>query len=175
MPTLDGVAFIDPRRSEVDIVQAVGRAIRLAPDKTVGTIVIPVFIDTDQDPETVLDGSVFKPVWDVIKALRSHDEELAEQIDELRRQLGRLSKGTKLSLPPKIRIDLPEVGTDFARAFEVRLVEMTTAVWEFWFGMLEQFVKDHSHARVPLSYTVDGYRLGEWGQRATRQAHRKDA
>ena len=66
VPTLDGVAFIDPRRSEVDIVQAVGRAIRLAPDKTVGTIVIPVFIDTDEDPETALDDSAFKPVWDVI-------------------------------------------------------------------------------------------------------------
>ena len=89
VPTLDGVAFIDPRRSEVDIVQAVGRAIRLAPDKTVGTIVIPVFIDTDEDPETALDGSAFKPVWDVIKALRSHDDELGEQLDELRRQLGR--------------------------------------------------------------------------------------
>ena len=51
VPTLDGVAFIDPRRSEVDIVQAVGRAIRKSDDKTVGTIVIPVFIDTDTDPE----------------------------------------------------------------------------------------------------------------------------
>ncbi len=50
VPTLDSVAFVDPRRSEVDIVQAVGRAIRLARHKTVGTIVIPVFIDTDDDP-----------------------------------------------------------------------------------------------------------------------------
>jgi predicted helicase len=57
VPTLDGVAFIDPRRSEVDIVQAVGRAIRKSEDKTVGTIVIPVFIDTDADPEAVLDDS----------------------------------------------------------------------------------------------------------------------
>ena len=55
MPTLDGVAFIDPRRSEVDIVQAVGRAIRKSDDKTVGTIVIPVFVDTDDDPEVVLE------------------------------------------------------------------------------------------------------------------------
>ena len=55
VPTLDSVAFIDPRRSEVDIVQAVGRSIRLASDKTVGTIVIPVFIDTDEDPEIALD------------------------------------------------------------------------------------------------------------------------
>ncbi|AQT80276.1 hypothetical protein B1R94_14905 [Mycolicibacterium litorale] len=89
VPTLDGVAFIDPRRSEVDIIQAVGRAIRKSSDKTVGTIVIPVFIDTDEDPEAALDASVFKPVWDVIKALRAHDEELGEQLDELRRNLGR--------------------------------------------------------------------------------------
>ena len=50
VPALDGVAFIDPRRSEVDIVQAVGRAIRLAEDKTIGTIVIPVFIETGTTP-----------------------------------------------------------------------------------------------------------------------------
>ena len=85
VPTLDGVAFIDPRRSEVDIVQAVGRAIRKADDKTVGTIVIPVFIDTDADPEAALDESAFKPVWDVIKALRAHDEALGEELDALRR------------------------------------------------------------------------------------------
>src|SRR6202022_509141 len=72
VPTLDGVAFIDPRRSEVDIVQAVGRAIRRAENKKLGTIVIPVFIDTKEDPETALKESAFKPVWDVIKALRAH-------------------------------------------------------------------------------------------------------
>ena len=60
VPTLDGVAFIDPRRSEVGIVQAVGRAIRLAEDKTVGTIVIPVFIDTETDADTALKDSSFK-------------------------------------------------------------------------------------------------------------------
>ncbi len=76
VPTLDGVAFIDPRRSEVDIVQAVGRAIRKSENKTVGTIVIPLFIENSENPSVALDSSVFKPVWDVIRALRSHDEEL---------------------------------------------------------------------------------------------------
>jgi predicted helicase len=50
VPTLDGVVFIDPRRSQVDVVQAVGRAIRKAENKSVGTIVIPVFLDEDADP-----------------------------------------------------------------------------------------------------------------------------
>ncbi len=161
VPTLDGVAFIDPRRSEVDIVQAVGRAIRKSEDKNVGTIVIPVFIGTDTDPEIALDDSAFKPVWDVIKALRSHDDELGEQLDELRRQLGR--QVGRPRLPDKIHFDLPaRVGSDFARAFDVRLVERTTTSWEFWFGLLEQFVERNGDARVPSSYTVDGYRLGQW-------------
>jgi superfamily II DNA or RNA helicase len=161
VPTLDGVAFIDPRRAEVDIVQAVGRAIRRAPDKTIGTVVIPVFIDTDADPEVALNDSAFKPVWDVIKALRSHNDELAEQLDELRRQLGR--QGQRPRLPSEIHLDLPaRIGSDFARAFNVRLVEQTTASWEYWFGMMQRFVERHDHARVPQSYTVDGYRLGGW-------------
>jgi superfamily II DNA or RNA helicase len=161
VPTLDGVAFIDPRRSEVDIVQAVGRAIRLADDKLVGTIVIPVFIDTDADPETALDDSVFKPVWDVIKALRAHDEDLGEQIDSLRREMGR--RGGVPKLPDKIRLDVPvKVGKEFAEAFDVRLVEQTTVSWEFWFGLLERYVEENGDAAVSASYELDGHRLGSW-------------
>jgi superfamily II DNA or RNA helicase len=161
VPTLDGVAFIDPRRSEIDIVQAVGRAIRLAPDKKVGTIVLPVFIDSEGDTEDVLDQSVFKPIWDVLKALRSHDEELAEQLDALRVARGRL--GTSGRLPPKIVVDLPiAVGVEFAEQFNARLVDATTASWEFWFGLLESFVAREGHARVPTQHVEDDKRLGNW-------------
>ena len=89
VPTLDGVAFIDPRRSTIDIIQALGRAIRKAPDKKLGTVVLPVFIQANQDAERALDDSSFKHVWDVLKALRAHDDRLSEELDELRRQLGR--------------------------------------------------------------------------------------
>jgi superfamily II DNA or RNA helicase len=161
VPTLDGVAFIDPRRSEVDIVQAVGRAIRKSEDKTVGTIVIPVFIDTTTDPETALDDSAFKPVWDVVKALCAHDEELGEQLDALRRAMGK--RGGVPRLPDKIHFDVPvQVGREFVEAFDVRLVEQTTTSWEFWFGLLERYVDQYGDARVPQPHTVNGYRLGEW-------------
>jgi superfamily II DNA or RNA helicase len=161
VPTLDGVAFIDPRRSEVDIVQAVGRAIRKSDEKDVGTIVIPVFIDTDSDAEVALRNSAFEQVWDVIKALRSHDDELGAELDELRRQMGRQS--LKIRLPNKIQLDLPAtVGSDFARAFDVRLVEHTTVPWEFWYGLLENFAHRNGHARVSASYEQDGYKLGAW-------------
>ncbi|MFM8856316.1 MAG: Helicase associated domain protein, partial [Actinomycetota bacterium] len=167
VPALDSVAFIDPRRSEVDIVQAVGRAIRRSDTKTVGTIVIPVFIDTDQDAQVALDSSVFKPVWDVIKALRAHDTELGEQLDALRREMGR--RGSKPKLPGKIHVDVPaSVSKDFSDAFEAHLVDATTAPWEFWYGLLEKYIAEHGHARVYVSFVLDGLRLGGWarGQRS---------
>ena len=67
VPALDGVAFIDPRSSEIDIIQSVGRAIRLSDDKTMGTIVIPVFIEQTEDAEEHLRQASFKPIWDVVR------------------------------------------------------------------------------------------------------------
>ena len=100
-------------------------------------------------------------MWDVLKALRAHDEELGEQLDELRRAMA--TKGSRLVLPGKIHVDIPErVNAAFAKAFDIRLVEQTTSSWEFWFGLLAKFVKDRGDARVPYLYTVDGYRLGGW-------------
>ena len=51
----------------VDIVQAVGRAIRLSDGKVKGTIIIPVFISDDDDPDIVLSSSEFDKVWKVVK------------------------------------------------------------------------------------------------------------
>ncbi|MEV0761705.1 Helicase associated domain protein [Nocardia sp. NPDC050435] len=163
VPALDGVAFIDPRRSEVDIVQAVGRAIRLATDKATGTIVIPVFVDTDQNPETALNDSSFKPVWEVIQALRAHDDSLGETLDQLRREFGIKGGEGSIQLPGKIVLDLPAtVSHDFADAFDVRLVEQTTATWEFWLGLLEQFIKQEGHALIPATHKIDGHAIGSW-------------
>jgi superfamily II DNA or RNA helicase len=161
VPTLDGVAFIDPRRSEVDIVQAVGRSIRLAEDKNVGTIVIPVFIEAADDPEAALDASVFKPVWDVVRALRAHDDQLGGELDELRRELGRGI--CNIRLPSKLRLDLPaRVNPNFASAFDVRLVEATTRNWQFSLGVLKGYVEREGTSNVPQSWTEKGYRLGQW-------------
>ncbi|WP_280304994.1 DEAD/DEAH box helicase [Nocardia abscessus] len=168
VPALDGVAFIDPRQSEVDIVQAVGRAIRRSDDKSIGTIVIPVFVDTGQDPEAALADSSFQPVWAVIQALRAHDDVLAESLDEIRYQLGRRGGAGHVQLPDKIVVDLPAAVTqDFADAFNVRLVENTTTTWEFWLGLLEQFIEQEGHALVPAAHKINGFALGAWvaGQR----------
>ena len=165
VPSLDGVAFIDPRSSQVDIVQAVGRAIRLSENKTVGTIVLPVFIEQGDDADASIQSSKFKPVWDVLNALKSHDDALSFELDKYRTELGR--KGGTAGIGggiPKLIIDLPQsIDASFADSLRTYLVEKTTSSWNFWFGLLETFVNNNGHARVPESYkTKDGYGLGNW-------------
>ncbi len=128
VPVLDGVAFIDPKRSMVDIIQAVGRVIRKAAGKQIGTIVIPVFIDESEDADHVLLQSAFEPVWQVLKALRAHDRRLADELDQLRLSLGVRSKsGGRINLPGNIHLDVPRLLLhEFEQAFYVRTVEQTT-------------------------------------------------
>jgi predicted helicase len=101
VPSLDGVAFIDPRSSQVDIIQAVGRAIRKANNKALGTIVLPVLIPHDADADSALQNSEFKPIWAILNALRSHDDEFASELSQLRTEIGR--SGTVGILPSKFR------------------------------------------------------------------------
>ena len=161
VPALDGVAFVDPKRSEIDIVQAVGRAIRLAEGKSFGIIVIPVFISDNDDPDEVLSTSEFDQVWKVVNALKSHDEALGEMLDELRVGLGRRSK---VSLKgTKVIFDVPsDIGHRFIEAFETKLVETTTSSWEFWFGVLLNYQAEFGDCLVPLDFIYQGLKLGRW-------------
>ena len=84
VPALDAVLFLHPRRSQVDVVQAVGRVMRKAADKEYGYIILPVVVTPADDPARVLDqDSEFKMVWDVLRALRSHDNRLDMYINSL--------------------------------------------------------------------------------------------
>ena len=83
VPSLDAVCFFDKRDSVVDVVQAVGRAIRKSDGKKYGYIILPLVLSDEEikSYDKTLKGDKFKIVWQTLKALRSHDERL---IDEAR-------------------------------------------------------------------------------------------
>lgn len=76
VPDLDAVMYLNARHSKVDIIQSVGRVMRRAPGKEYGYIIIPVIIPLGADPDTILSSGVYEVVWQVVRALRSHDERL---------------------------------------------------------------------------------------------------
>ena len=73
-----------PRKSQIDVVQAVGRVMRKAPDKQMGYIVLPVVIPSGTPPEAALnDNKAFEVVWQTLNAIRSHDERFEGMINRI--------------------------------------------------------------------------------------------
>ena len=84
VPNLDAIIFLSPRKSQIDIVQAVGRIIRKFEGKDYGYIILPIVIPAGESPETILDNNKsYDVVWQVLNALRSVDERFEATINKL--------------------------------------------------------------------------------------------
>ncbi len=90
VPALDAVMFLNPRKSEVDVVQSVGRVMRRAPGKKYGYIILPIGIPAGMTPEAALaDNERYRVVWEVLRALRAHDERFESMINKIDLNKGR--------------------------------------------------------------------------------------
>ena len=84
VPALDAVLFLTPRNSQVDVVQSVGRVMRNAPGKNRGYVILPVVIPAGVEPHDALgDNKTYAVVWQVLQALRSHDDRFDAMINKL--------------------------------------------------------------------------------------------
>ena len=84
IPALDAVMFLNPRTSVVDVVQSVGRVMRKSPGKKYGYIILPVGIPADMTPEEALkDNQKYKVVWQVLQALRAHDDRFNATVNQI--------------------------------------------------------------------------------------------
>ncbi|WP_328990330.1 DEAD/DEAH box helicase family protein [Kribbella sp. NBC_01245] len=84
VPALDAVLFLTPRGSQVDVVQSVGRVMRKAPGKELGYIILPIVVPSGVSPEEALrDNERYKVVWQVLQALRSHDDRFHAMINQI--------------------------------------------------------------------------------------------
>ncbi|MCY3693360.1 MAG: DEAD/DEAH box helicase family protein [Chloroflexota bacterium] len=86
-PTLNAVAFLEARKSPIDVIQAVGRAMRKADDKEYGYIICPIVIPPNADPESWLSTSNMEEGWSelgqILLALRAHDSRIEDNLAEL--------------------------------------------------------------------------------------------
>ena len=84
VPGLDSVIFFHPRNSMVDVVQSVGRVMRKAEGKDYGYIILPVAVPPGVSPSQALnDNSRFKVVWQILNALRAHDDRFNAKVNSI--------------------------------------------------------------------------------------------
>lgn len=84
VPALDAILFLHPRNSVVDVVQSVGRVMRKSPGKDYGYIILPVAVPSGVSPSQALSGNRrFKTVWQVLNALRAHDERFNAMVNSI--------------------------------------------------------------------------------------------
>jgi superfamily II DNA or RNA helicase len=119
VPDIDCVMFADPRRSAVDIVQAVGRALRPAAGKKMGYVIVPILHDADAKPDDIFDSEEFREVLTTLRALAANDDRIIEYFRAIS-QGKRHSRGgiVEFDLDERLakRIDV----TQFARDIELK-------------------------------------------------------
>ncbi|GAB6269650.1 MAG: hypothetical protein STSR0002_23920 [Smithella sp.] len=172
IPAVDTVAFIDPKRSLIDIVQATGRAMRKSDWKKNGYIFIPVFLEEDSDPEEIIKSSDFATVWEVLQAMLDQDQRMQGIVSKMRILQGKGEQGSQpwkdamneyaekiefYNLPVKIDKNR------FIEKLNTRIVEIIGRQWDFWYGLTLKYKNEFGTSNTPYGYkTPDDYWLGLW-------------
>jgi superfamily II DNA or RNA helicase len=167
VPAVDMVAFVDPRKSKIDIAQAAGRAMRQskATNKKLGYIVVPLFIEQKKG-ETEAEAFTragFDEVAEVLAAMLESDDDLVDTIEKMQEARGRGDKFNPRQLHEKIEVIGPAINLDkLTRSIDVEILDRLGVSWDRWFGMLKKFHEHEGHCQVPARFLANGLRLGAW-------------
>jgi len=119
VPDIDCVMFADPRRSAVDIVQAVGRALRPAKGKKMGYVIVPILHDAKARPADIFDSEEFQEILTTLRALAANDDRIIEYFRAIsKRRKGTAGGSVVFEIDERLarRINLKE----FAREIEIK-------------------------------------------------------
>ena len=179
VPNIDMVAFLSPKKSTVDIVQAVGRASRKDknnPGKEAYVLVL-LYLEVHAG-ESV--GEAAKradcgELLNVLSALKDVNHELADDVSTMRQQIGQGKGFDDSRFREKVEVLGPVVDLDtFRSAITILCIEKLSCTWDQRFGALLAYKEDHGHCNVPHRFvTDDGQKLGSWVH-TQRKAYSKD-
>jgi superfamily II DNA or RNA helicase len=167
VPAVDMVAFMSPKRSKVDIVQAVGRAMRTSPEtgKTVGYILVPLHVELKQNEsiEDAVTRAGFDDVWQVLAAMQEQDDVLDEAVQRIQAER-KLGKGFNDSLfQQRVEILGPPIALAALRkAVTIQCLDRLSRPWDEYVQMLLAFRKKYRHLRVPLDAPKPWQDLAGW-------------
>ena len=179
VPAVDMVAFVDPRKSKIDIAQAAGRAMRQskATNKKLGYIVVPLFIEQKKG-ETEAEAFTragFDEVAEVLAAMLESDDDLVDTVKELQQARGRGDKFNPRQLHEKIEVIGPAINLNkLTRSIDIAILDQLGFSWDKCYGVLQKFRKREGHCRVPQLFEENGVTLGNW-IKTQRASHERTA
>nr|WP_026328135.1 DEAD/DEAH box helicase [Streptomyces sulphureus] len=179
VPSVDSVALIDPKGSMVDIVQAVGRALRQQPRQgKMATLIVPVFLDADENPERMLESGAYKPLVTVLQALRAHDEKMVDMLALPQTPAAEVSVPERVGPAPDdgeegrllLRFSTRRDPAELARFVQMRVLEPERDNWRAGYAAATRYQAAYGDLRVPYHYRdEDTYPLGWWIAEQRRQ------
>ena len=165
IPEIDSVLFAAPKDSVTDIVQAVGRPLRLSGEADTAAIIVPAVLPDDNENAAGGAGQ-WENVVRVVRALAAHDDRLAASLTGIRasRPVGSRHGGPEPALPACIAVQAPPgTAARVLNALRVRIIEATTSSWWDWYALLRAYHREHGHADPPANYRAPGGQLlGRW-------------
>jgi superfamily II DNA or RNA helicase len=168
VPAVDMVAFMSPKRSKVDIVQAVGRAMRNSPGKKFGYILVPLHVELKKGEslEYAVKRAGFDEVWQVLAAMQEQDEVLDEAIHQIQADK-KLGKGCNDELfRRRVEIVGPPVALSaLRRSVTTKCLERLSRPWVEYIQMLLAYRRKFHHLRVPVDAKDPWRELGNWVMR----------
>lgn len=164
VPAVDMVAFISPRKSKVDIVQATGRAMRKseATGKQFGYVMVPLFVEqtADESIEQALHRTGFDDVWDLLGAMHEQDEVLTDIIRDMRQEKGRTGGYDESRFSERVEVVGPSVSLDTIRqSITAECLDYLGVSWDERFGELLSYIEKNGDTNVPLRHSTP---LGVW-------------
>ena len=164
-PSVDMIWLLSNKKSKIDIIQAIGRALRKHPGKQFGYIMVPVFVNTaaGETYEDALAKPETQGLFELLLALEQHDELLCEAIRQCKFNEGGgveqnhelLDKFFEATAQKYLSSD------SFKRALAVAIVDRLGSNWDLMYGSLVKFKEKHGHCLVPDNYK-DDIKLGTW-------------
>lgn len=163
-PGVQGALFVDPRKSVVEVVQAVGRLSRPDPrdPHKRGSIIAPILAEA-AEPSAIARAaktSGFDTLIQVAEALRANDDALEEDILERSRAVGR--GDAEVATLRHLEVIAPDdCGFDIetlAQAITVATMDALRDTFAEQVGRLERHLADHGH--LPTAQTDP--RLASW-------------
>lgn len=168
LPSVDMVAFMSPKRSRIDIIQTIGRALRKAPGKTMGYVMLPVLIDDKGNPLSTAEE--YQDLSHVIWSLRSQDESFHHRIQVAAFERG-AGGGNEAINPGRLMMTGVEMLSERLReAITAKILSPIGSSWDEMFGRLVNFKKERGTCSVKPEH--GDYQLSNW-VRSQRVRHRR--